>query len=116
MCIRDALVPARGGPHLEVEVAGGGAAGRADPADHLAGTDRVTDPEPHRTQQVHVGEVVSACLARDHYVVAGCAGEIALVDDLAAAGGDHGRAAGGHQVLTLVAVSYTHLTLPTILR
>src|SRR5262249_54035435 len=99
-----ALVPARGGPDLEVKVAGGGVAGVADDPDRLPGADRFAGVQRRRLGQVRVQEVEAGPLAVDNHVVGGRA-RISGVLDGAAAGCDERRAAGGHRVLALMGVA-----------
>src|SRR3954468_10171044 len=66
-----AVVPAGGGPHLEVEVAGGRIARTADVAEQLARPDAVANVHDRGLAHVHVGVVDAGALAVDHEVVAG---------------------------------------------
>src|SRR4051812_9827753 len=78
-------VPARRGPLLEVQVAGGRVAGLADVADELAGLDGLALGDERGLAQVHVGVVLAGAGAVDDQVVAGVALEAAELR-LAAAG------------------------------
>src|SRR3954454_2791389 len=85
-------VPAGGAPELEVEVAGGGVAGLADPADLIAGADLGALLEHRRLAQVHVDVVDAGARSVDDDVVAGTALEAGELDG-AAARGDERQAA-----------------------
>src|SRR5260221_13372859 len=98
------LVPAGGGPDLEMEVAGGGVAGLADHPDRFSGADRHPLLQRRGFEQVHVGHVETRALAVDDYVVAGGA-LVSRVLNAAAAGGDQRRSALCHHVLALVGVA-----------
>src|SRR3954453_9963990 len=91
-------------PELEVKVAGGRVTRLPDDPDLLAGLDDLPlrNGGPRRQVRVHV--VLVQLLVADHDVVAGEALEAHELD-LRAADGDEGRAAGGHDVLALVATA-----------
>src|SRR5215210_542406 len=99
-----AVVPARGAPELEVQVAALGVAAVADRADRLPGVDTVALAEGRGLIEVHVGVVEVGAVAVDHDVVPR-GGVVLLELDAAAARGHHARAAPGHHILALVAVA-----------
>src|SRR5438045_3211082 len=73
----------------------GGAAGRADLADHLADLDDVADLDVDRGEMAVAGGEAVAMVDLDHAAIAalpaGC-------DDLAVGGGTHGIAGGGAEI------------------
>src|SRR3954454_10436334 len=97
-----AVVPARRGPLLEMQVAAVGAPRIADEADQLPRPDPVARIDERRLPQVHVGVVDTGPLAVDHQVVAGT--RVVLLElHLAAPGGHDRRPARGEDVLALMA-------------
>src|SRR3954454_7473412 len=101
---RAAGVPARSAPEFEVQVARGGVAGLADPADLIARADLRALLVHRRVAQVHVDVVDAGTRAVDDEVVARAALEARELHR-AAARRDEGEAAVGHDVLALMHVA-----------